>query len=120
METFVRILSGVLILFSLYMGIKHGLAMAMAKPEMIEMFGKWNINKTGIQILGVIGLIATTFLLFPQTFVWGNLITAAMILFIMVQFLKAKDLKGVLIELPFFLLPLLLIYLEHPLARPIK
>jgi len=100
------------------MGFKHGIAMAMGKPEMIEMFGKWNINKTGIQILGVIGLVASVFLLFPQTFVWGNLITAAMILFIMVQFLKARDLKGVLIELPFLLLPLLLIYLQHPLVKP--
>ncbi len=120
METFLRVLSAILILFSLYMGVKHGMAMALGKPEMIEMFGKWNINKTGIQILGVIGLIATVCLLFPQTFVWGNLITAAMILFIMVQFLKARDLKGVLIELPFLLLPLLLIYLQHPLARTVK
>lgn len=117
METIIPIISGILILFSLYMGIKHGMAMAMAKPEMIEMFGKWNINKKGIQVLGVIGLIATAFLLFPQTFVLGNLITAAMILFIIVQFLKAKDFKGVLIELPFFLLPLLLISLQHPLAQ---
>jgi len=102
------------------MGVKHGMAMALGKPEMIEMFGKWSINKTGIQILGVIGLIATALLLFPQTFVWGNLITAGMILFIMVQFLKARDLKGVLIELPFLLLPLLLIYLQHPLAKPMN
>jgi len=120
METFLRVLSAALILFSLYMGVKHGMAMALGKPEMIEMFGKWGINKTGIQVLGIIGLIATVFLLFPQTFVWGNLITAAMILFIMVQFLKAKDLKGFLIELPFFLLPLLLIYLQHPLAKQVK
>ncbi len=117
MENFIRILSAVLLLFSLYMGFKHGLAMAMGKPAMIEMFGKWNIGKTGIQILGVIGLIATVFLIFPRTFVWGNLITSAMILFIMVQFLYTKDLKGFLIELPFFLLPLLLIYLQHPLAK---
>jgi hypothetical protein len=117
METFIRILSAVLILFSLYMGFKHGLAMALAKPEMIEMFGKWNISKTGIQVLGVIGLLATVMIIFPQTFVWGNLITSAMILFIMAQFLAQKDLKGFLIELPFFLLPLLLIFLQHPLAK---
>ena len=117
METFARLLSAVLLLFSLFMGFKHGIAMALAKPQMIEMFGKWNINKTGIQVLGVVGIVATVFLIFPRTFVWGNLITAAMILFIMVQFLKAGDMKGVLIELPFLIIPLVLIYLQHPLAK---
>jgi len=117
METFARLLSAVLLLFSLVMGFKHGIAMALAKPQMIEMFGKWNINKTGIQVLGVVGIVATVFLIFPRTFVWGNLITAAMILFIMVQFLKDRDMKGVLIELPFLIIPLLLIYLQHPLAK---
>lgn len=90
------------------------------KTYALEMFAKWNINKNGVQALGIIGLIATVLLLFPGTFVLGNLITAAMILFIMVQFLRARDMKGFLIELPFFLLPLLLIYLQHPLARTAK
>lgn len=120
MDSFIRILSAALLLFSMFMGFKHGIAMTFGKPEMIEMFGKWNINKTGVQVLGVIGLIATVFLIFPRTFVMGNLITSAMILFIMVQFLKARDMRGFLIELPFFLLPLLLIYLQHPLARTAK
>src|SRR5689334_25104879 len=109
MENWIRIVSAVLLLFSLFMGFKHGIAMVMGKPAVLEMFGKWNINKNGVQVLGVVGLIATLFLLFPKTFVLGNLITAALILFMMVQFLKAGDMKGFFIELPFFLLPFLLI-----------
>ena len=118
METAVKVLSATLLLFSLYMGVKHGLAMSLGKPEMIEMFGKWGIPKMAIQVLGFVGLVATVCLLFPGSFVWGNFITAGLILFIMVQFLTTRDLRGFLIELPFFLLPLLMIYLRHPLARP--
>jgi len=117
METWIRIISAALLLFSLFMGFKHGLDMVTGKSSVLEMFAKWNINKNGVQVLGAIGLIATAFLVFPKTFVLGNLITAALILFMMVQFLKAGDRKGFLIELPFFLLPFLLIYLRHPLVQ---
>ena len=117
METAVKIVSAVLILFSLFMGVKHGWAMALGKSEVIEMFARWNVSKTAVQVLGAIGLAATVLLLFPRTFVWGNLLTAMLILFVMVQFLNSRDLKGLLIELPFFILPLLLIYLGHPLVK---
>ena len=116
----IRIISAALLLFSVFMGTKHGVAMVMGKASVVEMFGKWNINKKGVQVLGVMGLIATLFLLFPKTFVLGNLITAALILFMMVQFLKAGDRRGFLIELPFFLLPFLLIYLQHPLTKAVE
>lgn len=117
METFLKILSSVLILFSVYMGIKHGWGMVTAKPAMLEMFGKWNVGRNGVVILGGVGLIATLLILFPPTFLWGNLITACVILFIIASMLNQGDLKGVLIELPFLIIPLVMIYLQHPLKR---
>jgi hypothetical protein len=116
MAIFIKILSGALLLFSLFMGVKHGLGMATAKPEMLEMFGKWDIGKTGVMILGTIGLVATLMLLFPPTYIWGNLITAAVILLIIGKALDEGDLKTAFIEVPFMLIPLLMIYLKHPLA----
>ncbi|HVI45831.1 MAG TPA: DoxX family protein [Chitinophaga sp.] len=113
----IRILSTVLILFALYMGIKQGWAMLYGKPQMLEMFGKWNIGKTGTAVLGVFTILGAVLVLFPKTFLWGNFITAAGILFIIALHLKDQDLKGVAIELPFFLLSWLIIYLQHPLTR---
>jgi len=117
METATKIFSAILILFSLFMGFKHGIAMTLGKPGMLEMFGRWDIPKFAIQSLGIVGLAGTACLVFPRTFMWGNFITAGLILFIMIQFLTTRDMKGFLIELPFFLLPLLMIYLRHPLAK---
>ena len=91
--------------------------MITGKPEMTEMFGKWNFNKTGLTIMGIITILGAVLILFPKTFLLGNFITAAGILLIIVFHLNDKDLKGVAIELPFLLLSLLIIYLQHPLSR---
>lgn len=75
--------------------------MLSAKPEMLEMFGKWNFNKT----------------VFPRPFLLGNFLMAAGILMILCLELLHKDLKGAAIELPFLALNLLIIYLQHPLSE---
>ncbi len=110
-----KIINAVLILFAVFMGIKQGWAMLAGKAAMLEMFGKWQLGKTSVAVLGAITLIGSVLVLFPKTFLWGNFIMAATILFIIVLHLSTKDLKGVAIELPFFLLSWLIIYLQHPL-----
>lgn len=112
-----KILNAILILFALYMGIKQGSAMFTGKPEMMEMFGKWNFSKTGVMILGAFTMLGAVLVLFPPTFIWGNFITAAGILLIIAFHLSDKDLKGAAIELPFLLLSLVIIYLQHPLVK---
>ena len=119
METVLKILNSVLILFALYMGMKQGWAMLSGKSEMLEMFGKWDIGKNGVMVLGVLTIIGALLMLIPKTFLYGNFITAAGILFIMCLHLSHKDLKGVAIELPFILLSLVIIYLQHPLAKTV-
>ncbi|MCZ4243285.1 hypothetical protein [Pedobacter punctiformis] len=122
----VKILSSILILFALYMGVKQGWAMVSGKPEMTEMFGKWNIGKTGLSIIGCFTIIGAILVLFPQTFLWGNFITATGILLIICFHLNetsasaADRLKGVAIELPFLLLSLVIIYLQHPFSKNIS
>ncbi|WP_232073957.1 hypothetical protein [Spirosoma aureum] len=117
MNIALKLVNAALIFFALYMGIKQGWAMFTGKPEMTEMFSKWAIGKTGLMALGFFTMLGAILVLFPKTFVWGNFITAAGILVIIAFHLKDKDLKGVAIELPFFLLSLLIIYLQHPLAN---
>ena len=109
-----RILNSVLILFAVFMGIKHGWNMLTAKPEMLEMFGKRNFSKNAVIVNGAITLLASLLILFPKTFVWGNFLMAAGILMIICLQLLNKDLKGAAIEIPFLLLNLVIIYLQHP------
>lgn len=112
-----KIINGILILIAVFMGFKQGWAMASAKPEMLEMFSKWGFTKTGVMINGIVTIISALLILFPKTFVWGNLLMAASILMIICFHLFDKDLKGVAIELPFLFLNLIIIYLQHPLTN---
>lgn len=115
-----KILNGALILFAVFMGLKQGYAMFSGKPEMLEMFGKWNFNKTGVMVLGALTLLSALLILIPKTFVWGNFLMAAGILLIICFHLLDKDLKGLAIELPFLLLNLVIIYLQHPLKSQLQ
>ncbi len=112
-----KIINSILIITAVLMGIKQGYAMLSAKPEMMAMFGKWGFNKTTLAINGTVTLIAAVLILFPRTFVWGNFLMAAGILLIICLQLLGKDLKGALIELPFLLINLLIIYLQYPLKN---
>lgn len=111
-----KIINSILILVAVAMGLKQGWAMFSGKPEMLEMFSKWNFSKTTVIVNGAITIIAALMILFPKTFVWGNFLMAAGILMIICLSLLDKDLKGVAIELPFLLLNLVIIYLQHPLS----
>lgn len=112
-----KILNALLMLGAIFMGLKQGYAMFSGKPEMVEMFSKWNFSKTALLINGAITMLSAVLIIFPKTFVWGNFLMAAGILMIVCFHLLDKDLKGVVIELPFLLLNLLIIYLQHPLKK---
>lgn len=113
----IRLLSSILILFAVYMGLKQGYAMLCLKPSLLDMFSKWNFSQTALQLIGAVTLLSALLILFPKTFVWGNFLMAAGILMIICFQLTHKDLKSAAIELPFFLMNLLLIYLQHPLTK---
>lgn len=109
-----KIINSALILVAVFMGLKQGYAMVSGKSEMLEMFGKWNFSKTVVMINGAVTIIAALLTIFPKTFVWGNFLMATGILLIICLHLLDRDLKGVAIEIPFLLLNLVIIYLQHP------
>jgi len=117
METAIKIINSVLILFSVFMGIKHGWGMVTGEPKMLEMFGKWEIGKSGVMVLGIVGVLASIMLLFPKTFFLGNFLTAGVLLLMAALYLNQRDIKGALVELPFMIMPLVILYLQHPLAK---
>jgi DoxX-like family len=113
----IKVINSVLILVAVFMGIKQGCAMLTGKPEMLEMFGKWNFTREAVMIMGIVTLVSALLILYPKTFVWGNFLMAAGILVIICFHLAARNLKGAAIELPFFLLNMVIIYLQHPLTK---
>ncbi|MCS4304084.1 nuclear transport factor 2 family protein [Chryseobacterium sp. BIGb0232] len=62
-------------------------------------------------------MIAALLILFPKNFMWGNFLMATGILLIICFHHLDKDLKGVLIELPFLLMNLIIIYLQYSLKK---
>lgn len=112
-----RIISGILLTFAAFMGFKQGWAMLTIQPNMLNLFGKWNLKSTFVLVNGAVTLLGTLLMLYPKTFVWGNFVLAADILLIICFHLSSKDLQSAASELPFFLLNLILIYIQHPLAK---
>lgn len=112
-----KVLNSILILGAVYMGFKQGFAMFSGKAEMMEMFSKWGFSKTTLMINGAVTILAALMIVFPKTFVWGNFLMAAGILMILCLQLLNKDLKGAAVELPFLLLNLVIIYLQHPMNK---
>jgi hypothetical protein len=119
MTTIIKLFNAILMLGAVFMGLKQGYAMLTTKTEMLEMFSKWNFDKTAVMVNGAITIISALLIVFPKTFVWGNFLMAAGILLIICLHLLDKNLKGVAIELPFLLLNLVIIYLQHPLSKTI-
>lgn len=114
----IRIFNSLLILLTVYMGLKQGWSMVSGKPAMLEMFAKWGLGKAAVVVFGGLTLLSATLILFPATFLKGNFLMAASILLIICFQLQEHNIKGAAIELPFLLLNLLIIFLQHPLAKP--
>lgn len=112
-----KIISGILILVTLYMGIKQGWPMITGNPEMLEMLSEWGIGATAASIMGVLTLGAAILVLFPKTFFYGNVITAMVIIYVIASQLLHSDLRSAVIELPFLIMPLVLLYLGHPFSE---
>ena len=87
------------------------------KPEAVNMLTELGIGEFAGKVMSVLTLAVGLLILFPQTFFAGNLLNAALILLIMALSLNAGNLKIALIEIPFLLMPLVLIWLGHPLKK---
>lgn len=114
-----KIISGVLILITAFLSISHGWSgvSGSLKPEEAKMMADIGLTKPLLSVIGVLSLAVGVLVLIPQTFFLGNLLNAFMILLIMAFSLKSGILKTFLIEIPFLIMPLVLIWLGHPFKR---
>ncbi len=115
MPPFAKLLSGALLLFVAFMGIKQGWAILSGKAELVGLLERWAPGIPLATIVGAATLLSAVLILIPRTFFAGNFLMAATILLLACVQLSLHNLRGAALELPFLALNLLLIYLAHPL-----
>jgi len=111
-----KIVSGLLILITVFMGFRHGLGALRIDdhPEQLAMMTRLGIPRGLLLPMSILNIGCALLILFPATFFAGNLINAVLLLLIMALALRAGDVRTALMEIPFLLIPLLLMYLGHP------
>jgi hypothetical protein len=110
-----KVISGLLILISLYLGVSHG-SRAFTKPseEYIHMMSALGITDKARTVFGLWAITAAILILLLRTFFFGNALRAVQLVVMMAFALKAGNYRFALMEVPFLIMPLLLIYLGHP------
>ena len=86
-------------------------------PENMAIFEGMHLSKALIKIIGVLTISGALLILFPSTFFWGNCLNAALIVCMIMLFIQANNIKYVMIEIPFLLMPFVIQYLKYPLAK---
>ena len=112
-----KIVSGLLLLVSVYLNVTHGWAgiTQNLKPAEAQMLTELGFTKALLYGFSVYNLAVAGLLLFPATFWLGNVLNAFGFLLLMALALHVGNLEIAAVEIPFLLLPLALIWLKHPL-----
>lgn len=113
------IISLILLLVSVFLALKHGWDTLNYKkhPESLKMMNELGITETLIPIFGGMTLLIGVLLLIPKTFFLGNMLNAISIIVIMALAMKAGNFKMVLMEIPFLVIPLVMIWLKYPFIK---
>lgn len=114
-----KVISTILIAITVFLNAKHawsGLTKSM-KPEETKMLSDIGMGEAFILPIGIVSLAICILVLFPQTYFIGNLLNAITILLIMTMALNTNNLKTAFIEIPFLLLPLVMIWLGYPMKK---
>src|SRR4051812_22892295 len=107
----IKIISTLLILLTVYFNVKHGWAGVTMnqKSDGVDLLAQWGISKPVFFVISSLTLAGSILILFPATFFVGNILNALIILVIMAFQLKSDSLKAAAIEIPFLLMPLIII-----------
>ena len=114
-----NIISLVLLIASAALSFKHGWDTFHYRdnPASAKMLADLGIGQSLIPYMGILAVLVGILLLFPKTFFAANLINAITILVIMALALRAGNNSIALIEIPFLLLPLVMIWLGYPFKK---
>ena len=114
-----NIISVTLLAISVALSFKHGWDTFNYKksPATLKMMNELGIAESVVPIFGILAFAIGAMLLIPKTFFAGNVLNATIILLIMAFALRAGNHKIALMEIPFLALPLVMIWLQHPLKN---
>lgn len=113
------IISLALLLVSVFLAFKHGWDTLNYKkhPESLKMMNELGITETMIPIFGGFTILIGILLIIPKTFFLGNMLNAISIVIIMALAVRSGNFKMVLMEIPFLIMPLVLIWLKYPFVK---
>jgi hypothetical protein len=111
-----NIISALLLLISVTLSFKHAWDTLHYKnnPASVKMMESLGISEAFILYLAAVAIVVGVLLLFPDTFLLGNMLNAILIVIIMGLALRAGNYRMALIEIPFLALPLVMIWLKYP------
>ena len=113
-----KIVSGALLLVTVYLSISHGWSgLTGSKPEETKMLTDLGFNRSAIIILSLVSFAVAILVLIPQTFFLANLLNAMVVLLIQALALRTGNTKLALIEIPFLIMPIVLISLKYPFQK---
>jgi hypothetical protein len=109
-------ISLLLLIASVSLNFKHAWDTAhyQSNPNSLKMMEILGVNKAAVPIFVTLALMTGIFLLVPKTYFWGNMLHAVTIVIIMGMALRAGHIRMVMIEIPFLIMPLLMIWLKYP------
>ena len=111
-----KIIAILLLLISAGLSFKHGWdAFKLPSPEQAQMMSDLGVTQAFMPYFGVFSILLGIMLFIPQTFVLSNILNAVVIVLIMGLSLNAGNYKTALIEIPFLVMPMLMIWLKYPL-----
>lgn len=111
-----NIISLSLLISSVFLNFKHGWDTFHYKsnPTSLKMMTELGISESLIPWLGALPILTGILLLIPKTFFIGNVLSAVSIVLIMALALNSGNIKMTLIEIPFLIIPLVMIWLKYP------
>lgn len=114
-----NIIALLLLLVSVYLAFKHGWETLNYKkhPESLKMMNELGIGEAVIPFFGAATILIGVLLLIPKTFFLGNLLNALSIVVVMALAIRAGNFRMALIEIPFLVMPLAMIWLKYPFIK---
>ncbi|GAA0534586.1 hypothetical protein [Chitinophaga japonensis] len=113
------IISLILLLVSVFLAFKHGWDTLNYKnnPASLKMMSELGISASIIPFFGAFTIGIGILLLIPKTFFLGNVLNAISIVVIMALAIRAGNFKMAFIEIPFLIIPLVMIWLKYPFVK---
>jgi hypothetical protein len=111
-----QIVSGAAILFTAFMSIRHGIAGLRMNAEAVKMLNGIGFTDRLVFPFSILTIIAGVAVLIPQTFLLGCVLNAVLILVIMGFALWTRQFTTALIEIPFLVIPVMMIYMGYPIT----